>query len=287
MNTIVIGGSGFIGEYLCRALVQDGVISVIRPGMSEKEKIAGVRYEEIDLDKNFLDLKKIMNDADKIVWAVQPDIDRMKNILSVIKDFGNVKKIVYLSTLLVYSDSISKQNEGVVPEPETDYEKAKFEEEKILEEFVKNKNCQLCVARLGNVYGDVKNKGVINQLMLSLSNDAPFKLIGDGKNTRDYIFVEDAVSLLAGLLKTDDVSQIEKFNVSTGIGHSILDLIGLLEDIARKKIKILIEDRIDKSKSVLGDNQKVVEKLNLTPNFSLTEGLKKTYNNYSKHYKFN
>lgn len=287
MNTLVIGGSGFIGEYLCRALVQDGVISVTRPGMSEKEKIAGVRYEEIDLDKNFLDLKKIMNDVDKIVWAVQSDVKRMRNVLSVIKEFDNVKKIVYLSTLLVYSDSFSKQNEEAIPEPKTDYEKTKFEEEKKLEEFVKNKNCQLCIARLGNVYGDVKNKGVINQLMLSLLNNTPFKLSGDGKNARDYIFVEDAASLLAGLVKTDDASQIEKFNVSTSIGHSILDLIGLLEDVARKKIKILIEDRIDKSKSVLGDNQKVVEILNLAPNFSLTEGLKKTYNNYSKHYKFN
>jgi len=287
MNTLVIGGSGFIGEYLCRALVQDGVIAAVRPGMDEKEKIAGVRYGEIDLDKNYLELKKIMNEVDKIVWAIQPDIWRMQNILSVIKDFGNIKKIVYLSTLLVYPDSIRKQNEEAVPEPKTDYEKAKFGEEKVLEEFVKSKNCHLCIARLGNVYGDVKNKGVLNQLMLSLLNDTPFNLSGNGKNVRDYIFVEDAANLLAGLVKIDNASQIEKFNVCVGNGHSIYDLIGLLEDIACKKIKILSIDKIDKSKSVLGDNQKVAEVLNWAPNYGLTEGLKKTYNNYSKYYKFN
>ncbi len=287
MNTLVIGGTGFIGEYLCRALVQDGVIVVARPGMGEKEKIVGVLYEEIDLDKNFLELKKILNEVEKIVWAIQPDIERMQNILSVIEEFGNIKKIVYLSTLLVYPDSVHGQNEDVVTEPKTDYEKAKFEEEKILEEFVNNKNCHLCIARLGNVYGDVKNRGVINQLMLSLLNDTPFNLSGDGKNVRDYIFVEDAAGLLAGLVRIDNASQIEKFNVCVGNGYSISGLIGLLEDIASKKIKILSIDKIDKSKSVLGDNQKVAELLNWSPNYSLTEGLKKTYNNYSKYYKFN
>lgn len=287
MNTLVIGGSGFIGEYLCRALVQDGVISVVRSGMNEKEKIAGVRYEEIDLDKNFLELKKIMNEVDKIVWAVQPDIGRMKNILSVIKDFGNVKKIVYLSTLLVYSDSIRKQNEEAVPEPETDYEKTKFEEEKILEEFVKNKNCNLCIARLGNVYGDVKNRGVVSRLMASVFNLAPFELEGKGNSVRDYVFVEDVADLLpkmAGYLQT---RAVEIFNVGTGVGHSLIELIGLVESVAG--VKITIESRAGDTgqKSAIGSIAKVQNMLHFSPKFDLTNGLKKTYNNYSKHYKFN
>ena len=54
MNTLVIGGTGFIGEYLCRALVQDGVIVVARPGMDEKEKIERI-VQESEKEFNLLD----------------------------------------------------------------------------------------------------------------------------------------------------------------------------------------------------------------------------------------
>src|SRR3989339_1612492 len=100
MHTLVIGGTGFIGEYLCQELISEGeseIIAVSKPGFKKEEQTIRVRYEEIDLNTDFLALKKIMTEVNRIIWAIQPDIRRMKNILSVIQEFANLKKIVYLS----------------------------------------------------------------------------------------------------------------------------------------------------------------------------------------------
>lgn len=288
MNALVIGGTGFIGEYLCRELIKQGVqvTTVSLPGLAEEEKIASVRYEEIDLNTNFLGLKKIMSEVDMVILVIQPDIMRIKNIISVIANFNNVKKIVYLSTLLVYKDSLGIQNEDSKSDPRTDYEKKKYQEEEILTEFAQNNDKQLCVARLGNVYGDVKNKGVINNILLSLFEDKDFLINGSGGRLRDYIYVEEVGKILANLIVYEPTASKEVYNVCTGVGHTINQLVQYIEEITGHKVKVVNGEDEPQQKSVVGDNQKIVKILNFDLKNSLTEGLVITYNNYLKYYKF-
>lgn len=288
MNALVIGGTGFIGEYLCRELIKQGVkvTTVSLPDLIEEEKIVAVRYEWIDLNTDFLGLKKIMSEVDTVILAIQPDIVRMKNIISVIANFGNIKKISYLSTLLVYKDSLSIQNEDAEPDPETDYEKKKYQEEEILTEFAKKNAKQLCITRLGNVYGDVKNKGVVNNILLSLFEDKNFLINGRGGCLRDYIYVEDAGRILANLIVHKATASKEIYNVCTGVGYTINQLVQYIEEITGYKVKAVNGDDELQQKSVVGDNQKIAKIMNLESIYRLTEGLVKTYNNYLKHYKF-
>jgi UDP-glucose 4-epimerase len=283
MSTLVIGGTGFIGEYLCRELVQrkEKVIVVSRPGFAESEKIAGVQYKVIDLDVNPLDLKKIIGAVDRVVLALQPDVVRMKKLISIFSSADSIKKIVYLSTLLVYPDSVLKQNEDTEPAPWTEYEKNKYAEEKLLGDWAREKNYQLCIARLGNVYGDIKNKGVINGIILALLNNTLFEVDGDGKNLRDYIFVEDVANILSDLIINSSPEFARIFNVCTGHGSSVIDVIDDLEKITDKKVTKSFKTIAFKLKNVIGDNQKVFNLTNKAP-LSLTEGLKKAYNNYLK-----
>lgn len=282
MSTLVIGGTGFIGEYLCRELVQRGekVIAVSRPGSAETDQIVGVQYESIDLDANPLELKKLIGAVDKVVLALQPDVARMKKIISIFST-GNIKKVIYLSTLLVYPDSVLKQNEDTKPDPWTEYEKNKCEEEKLLEDLAKEKSYQLCIVRFGNVYGDVKNRGVINGIILALLNNVRFEVDGDGKNFRDYIFVEDVAKMLSDLVMNDSSEYAGIFNICTGLGNSVVDVIADLEEMANKKVSKSFKAVTFKLKNVIGDNQKILNITNKAP-LSLTEGLKKAYNNYLK-----
>lgn len=287
MRALVIGGTGFIGEYLCRELVSRGdeVVTVSLPGLPADEKITGVSYEEMNLNTDFLKLANILPAADTLILAIQPDADRLKNIISALATSESLKKIVYLSTILVYPDSENKQTELIIPEPKTDYEKEKFKEETMLRELVVGGGWQLAICRLGNVYGDVKNKGVVNNILTALFTDRPFLLNGDGENQRDYIYVGDVARQLAELSVYRLVEGVEIFNVCTGTGYTINQVIGRIEEISGRKLKRAAGEWQDKQKSVVGDNQKLVKILNFEPGFGLTEGLATTYNNYRKHYK--
>ncbi|MEK7644486.1 MAG: NAD(P)-dependent oxidoreductase [Patescibacteria group bacterium] len=287
MRALVIGGTGFIGEYLCRELISRGVevVTVCLPGLLPEEKIRGVSYEEMNLNTDFLKLTAIIPTVDTLILAIQPDAIRLKNIISLTANCESLKKIVYLSTVLVYPDSEDIQAESAISEPETDYEKEKFNEEMLLREFATGREWRLAICRLGNVYGDVKNKGVVNNILLALFDGRPFILNGNGENWRDYIYVGDVARQLAGLIAWGQAEGIGIYNICTGVGYTLNQVIGRIEEISGRRVEITPGERNSRQKSVVGDNQKLAKILNFEPSLGLTEGLEATYNNYLKHYK--
>ncbi len=287
MQVLVIGGTGFVGGYLCRDLVNCGkeVVAVHATELSKNEAIEGVCYQKIDLNNDFLSLKNILDDIEVVVIAVQPSSVRMGNIMMALESANGLKKIVYLSTLLVYPDSSQIHDEEVVPEPKTDYEKAKYEEEKLLKEFVDRNDIKLCIARLANVYGDVKNKGILNYILLALISNQQFIINGDGGQVRDYIFVGDVSRLLNAIVEFDQKEKIEVFNLCTGEGVSILDLIGLVEKVTYKKLNYRFGQSVFEKFSVIGDGSKLKNIIGQDLEYDLDLGIKKMYQKYLIFYK--
>lgn len=283
---LLVGGTGFIGQYLSHRLaVEDNDITVFHfSPLSRGKKIKGIRYCKVDLTQlsSLPLIKPLTESAGIIVIMTQPSPLIINNIISSIGPKNNLEKIVYLSSLLIYPDSPAKNNENIIPAPETDYEKNKYREELLISDFCKTSGIRLCIARLSNVYGDVQNKGIVNRIFSSLIEGTPLTIYGDGSNIRDYIFIEDAINLLKFLIFRDQKNSQEIFNICTGNGYALLDLIKAVEDIARAKISFINKDPVQEKKISIGDNQKILNSMHYKFEYNLTGGLRKSYNNYLK-----
>lgn len=272
----VVGGTGFIGDYLVRKLHEESkvLLSVFFRETQPNLRLSNVEYFQIGKAPD-----SVFRNIDCLVILTQPNLDSLKLLL---KKISGVKKIIYASTLLLYPDSqipVSEESEILSL---SDYEKGKADEEKILMDYAKNSDTKLVIARIANVYGDIKNKGVIQKIVNAAETGSDFSVNNEGSQVRDYVFVEDVADYLGSLIKYETQSFFEIFNICTGKGVSINQLLTYLEEITGKKIIRKSGTDVMEKGSIIGDNSKAVEALGFKPKFDIKSGLLKTYQNYLK-----
>lgn len=277
----VIGGTGFVGDYLTKELsgIQNIQLKVLYRNTLPSEKISAVEYIKIDIEIDKDRFYEILSETDCLIILSRPNV---KLIQSIVNSELKFKKIIYTSTLLIYPSSSNKQAEDAELIPASVYEKDKISEEKMLINFAESSGVKLTIARLTNVYGDVKNRAMIHWILKALVNDQDFKLNNQGTPVRDFIFVSDVAKYLTKLLFLKQDSVVEIFNVCTGQGFSINQVIEKAESIANKKLKIAKGDITQEKLSVIGDNSKIARATGFNPEFNLNSGLKKAYKNYLK-----
>jgi len=106
-----------------------------------------------------------------------------------------------------------------------------------------------------------------------LNNEPPF-IYGDGKQTRDFVYVKDVVN--ANILAAES-NATGVFNIANGKTITITELAKLIMKIANKNFKLMYKDvRSGDVKHSLADVSKAKEKLNYEPKFDLERGLKET-----------
>lgn len=282
MRILLLGGAGFIGEYLADKLICRKDCEVIvtckeKPSRTDSKNCC---YVKLNLERTSKKLERIINSSDIIVILTQPNSKIIENLISSINPKSHLKKILYLSSVLIYGNSSSNQDEKSTLDPATDYEKGKYEEEKKLSEFIKGKEIKLCIARLANVYGDVKNKGLINYIFLSVLNKKEMIINGKGDSIRDYIFIEDVANFLEFLVFFNQKSRKEIFNICTGKGYSVKKVIKEVEKELGKKIEIINGMPVDEKKKIIGNNKRIADLSGIKLKYGLTKGLNKTYKNY-------
>lgn len=282
MRILLLGGTGFIGEYLTDKLIcrKDCEVIVTCKEKPSRPNSKNCSYVKLNLERASKKLERIINSSDIIVILTQPNSKIIENLISSINPKSHLKKMLYLSSVLIYGNSSSNQDEKSALDPATDYEKGKYEEEKKLSEFIKGKEIKLCIARLANVYGDVKNKGLINYIFLSVLNKKEIKVNGKGDSIRDYIFIEDVANFLEFLVFLNQKSRKEIFNICTGKGYSVKKVIKEVEKKLEKKIKIINGMPVDEKKKIIGNNKKIADLSGIKLKYGLTKGLNKTYKNY-------
>lgn len=268
MNILLLGGTGFIGEYLAKNLSKRKDCQVSVAGRNDSLENNSYKKTEV------------------LVILTQPDENIMKGVVSFINTTTTLKKILYLSTFILYPDSVNKCNEEILPNPVSQYEKDKFQEELRLSEVIKNRDCKLSIVRLSNVYGDVKNAGIVNRLILSaLGKNDNLTIYGDSlSKTRDFIFIEDTANLIEFLIFHNQQNQREVYNICSGINANLGEVISQIERILNKKIVFTPGDPVEGEKRIICDNSKIRKLSNYQFKFDLVKGLEKTCRNYLNFY---
>jgi UDP-glucose 4-epimerase len=241
VRAIVTGGAGFIGSHVVEALLARGdevhVLDNLATGRREHVPDEAVLHKaDIRTDSaSVFDAVRpdacfhLAAQADVRVSVAQPDFDADVNVVGTIRVLeaarAHATKIVFAST----GGAIYGECDGPAPEdsprmPLAPYGTAKLAAEEYLQTYNRLYGSEHVVVRYANVYGPRQEAnlegGVVSIFMRELSGGGTPQIFGDGKQTRDFVYVGNVAQATLAALDADG----GVFNIGTGIETSVNEL---------------------------------------------------------------
>jgi UDP-glucose 4-epimerase len=304
MKIMITGGAGFIGSHLCDKYTgEDHTVICLDNFMSGnlvnvRHLLNNRNFKLIKGDVRDYDLlEKIMRDVDVVFHlAAQIHVDRSyiepkltydvnvmgtQNILEVAR-LHDVSRIIYASTSEVYGSAqyypIDEKHPLNAPHP---YGASKIAADRMCYAYIQTYGMNISIVRLFNIYGprqrDVGYGGVISIFTRRILNNMPPIIYGDGSQTRDYTYVNDAVSAYDSVLKQKEPIG-EPLNFGSGREETIIDLANMIIKYSGKKGEIKpvhIEPRIGEVQRLIADPGRAKKLLGWEPVTKLETGLEK------------
>lgn len=207
----IIGGSGFVGTNLCRALAlkqQDFEILDLKLSneFEDKCKIADVRDPQ-SLRASItgdvvINLAAVHRDdvQDKSQYQ-RTNVDGAANVATVCADLG-INKIVFTSSVAVYGFATPGTDENGEIKPFNEYGRTKYEAEKRLINWYEEGNRKLIIVRPTVIFGE-GNRGNVYNLFKQISSGV-FVMIGDGKNKKSMAYIGNVVEFLIQCIQSEE-----------------------------------------------------------------------------------
>jgi len=259
MRTLVTGGAGFIGSNLVDALLSRGdavtVVDDLSTGRRENLEgalAAGTKLVEADIRDRSAIEGVAVEAKPEVVFHLAAQIDVRKsvadpafdasinvggtaNVLEAAKA-GGARRVVFTSTGgAIYGEGEGQDlplAEDAPLAPEAPYGQSKFAGEGYLSLFERLYGLSTIPLRLGNVYGPRQDPlgeaGVIAIFCGRLREGKRPTVFGDGKQTRDYIYVGDVVAAALAAVESEATGPV---NIGTGIETDVLELVRLLGEL--------------------------------------------------------
>ncbi|MBI5682098.1 MAG: NAD-dependent epimerase/dehydratase family protein [Deltaproteobacteria bacterium] len=298
MRILVTGGAGFIGSNIVDEYVRDGhdvlVIDDLSTG-KEKNINSDATFHKIsicdeaieNIFKEFkpdvvnhhaaqMDVRKSVEDP---VFDARTNIIGMLNLLENSKRCG-VKKVIFASTGgAVYGEQERFPADEKHPTmPLSPYGVSKLAGEKYLYYYKANFGIDYCILRYANIYGPRQDPhgeaGVVAIFIQKMLKGEQPIINGDGKQTRDFVFVKDAAD---ANIKALSFSGSDVFNIGTGIEADVNYIFNELARFAGvhcKEVHVPAKDG-EQRRSVI-DAARAEKVLGWKPQVPLNEGLKET-----------
>jgi len=306
--TLVTGGAGFIGSHLVEELLKEGRKVVViddlstgrRENLPESENLTFIEGSITDWEtlKNLFKeypfktvfhlaaVASVQRSVEEPVYCHQVNFDGTLFLLEEAKRAG-VERFVFASSAAVYGDlpELPKREEMAV-KPLTPYAVDKYASERYAVNAASLYGLKATALRFFNVYGERQDpsspySGVISIFIDRIKRfkngeSVTIDVFGDGRQTRDFVYVKDVVSALL-LVEEREESSGEVYNVGTGRETSLLELLETLKEIAGElpPVKFLPPRPGDIKRSVADVTK--LKGLGYEPKFTLKEGLEKLW----------
>ncbi|MCX7973316.1 MAG: UDP-glucose 4-epimerase GalE [Candidatus Aminicenantes bacterium] len=314
MRILVTGGAGYIGCHTVKLLLEKGYEPIIFDNLStghaellpggiliqadlrEKFKIEEtIRQYKIEAVIHFAALIQVGESYENPKLYYSHNLITTLNLLEAMLEAG-VNKFVFSSSAAVYGQpQFIPITEDHPLNPVNPYGRTKAFIEKIIEDLGRAHNLNYVSLRYFNAAGaDLDGRRgelhnpethLIPNLMLHLLNKRPyFELYGhdfptpDGTAIRDYIHVLDLAEahvLALELLGKEKIHEV--FNLGTGQGYSVKEIISLVEQITGKKVNLVIKPKRQGDVPILmASKEKAIKKLHWQPRYSDIETIIKS-----------
>ncbi|MFT3885350.1 MAG: GDP-mannose 4,6-dehydratase [Flavobacteriales bacterium] len=310
METILVtGGAGFIGSHVCEALLSAGLgvrcfdsLITGKPGnvahLEGKPGFAFVQGDIGDLDA----LAKALEGVQRVVHLAalgsvprsiaDPLATEAANLTGTLALFescrrAGVRRVVYASSSSVYGDSPAlPKKEGQEGNPLSPYAVTKVMDEAYARLYFEQHGLEVIGLRFFNVFGERQDPegpyaAAIPKFIRSFLQHQPPVLNGDGRQTRDFTYVGNAVQAVRCSLDATDPAALGKvFNIAYG---STCDLLSLVEQLKERLVGIdpaiagvgveHAPERAGDVRASLADISKARRLLGFDPRYSLAQGL--------------
>jgi len=299
MRVLVTGGAGFIGSHLADALVARGdAVEVVddmstgRPGRVPEQAVVhkiGVADASAltALAADFAPalICHLAGRIDVRSAVTHPAEDAHANIIGTVNVLEAARsvgaRVLFSSTgAVIYGrDAPIPSMEDVLPLPESPYGVAKHCAEQYILLYNRLHGTRHAVLRFANVYGPRQDPaglaGVVAIYCARALAGEPPVIYGDGRQTRDYVYVADAVS---AFLAAADSDRPGTWNIGTGIEVSVLELIRVISDVAGYRLDPVFAPRRpgELLRGALAP-ERARRDLGWTPATSLAEGIGRVY----------
>ena len=298
-RSVVTGGAGFIGSNLVdhlvridhKVIVLDNFVSGKKANLAHHKK-KDVKIIRVDISKS-KNLDKYFKKVDYVfhlagLAEIIPSIKNPKkyfntNVLGTLKVVeaakrAGVKKLIYAASSSCYGSPknlpTSEKEKIDVKHP---YGLTKFLGEQLVLKYATNFNMPNISFRFFNVYGPRLNmsgqySAVFGNFLKQKKNNKPLTIVGDGKQTRDFIHVDDLTNAFIKVAKSRLVNKI--YNLGSGKEISINKIANLFGGK-----KTFIPKRPREPKRSLANISKIKKDINWKPTITIQEGIKRLLNN--------
>lgn len=303
---LVTGGAGFIGSHVTARLVERGhavrVVddlstgseSNLRPVASEIEFVRGdlcdphVSRAAVDGIDVVFHLAALASVPASLVdpWACHAaNVNGTMRLLEACAR-ANVQRVVYSSSSSVYGDTpVVDKTEAAEPEPRSPYAASKLAGEQYVLAFARAGVLEGVALRYFNVFGPRQTPGsayaaVVPNFLQAALEQRPAEVYGDGRQTRDFIYVDNVVdaNLLAAFTPAAAVNGWV-VNVGAGRRTSLLDLIDAIGGVVGRPLDYTLQvTRAGDVRDSLASIERARRVLGFEARVSLEEGLRHTWN---------
>ncbi len=314
-NFLVTGGAGFIGSHIVSYLLHHGAGRVrvldnyltgfkknIEPFLDNPafELIEGdicdyntciAACKDIDYVSHQAALGSVPRSIKDPVTSNEVNVSGFLNMITAAKDAG-VKSFVYASSSSVYGDEPNLPKvEKRVGNPLSPYAVTKKTNELYADVFAKLYGLKVVGLRYFNVFGprqdpDGPYAAVIPLFVSGILKRSPVYINGDGEQTRDFTFVENAVQAnVRGMLATNEAAFGEVYNVAVGENFSVNFLFEAIRNLLESDHEATYrEPRSGDIRNSLADISKANQLLGYTPTQRFMDGLEQTVSYFKKMY---
>ena len=316
---LVTGGLGFIGSNLIKLLIKkkNKVINIDKVTYASnfyntKEFLKNQNYKFVKCDlNNKKKLRQIIGIFKPNVifnLAAETHVDRSIdgpknfissniigtfNLLEIIRTLKNKTKLIHISTDEVYGDVLTgRSKEDDSYKPSSPYSASKASSDHLVYSYIRTFNIPAIVTNCSNNYGPRQHpEKLIPKLIYNILNNKELPIYGKGKNSREWIYVDDHCE---ALIKVSKVGKLGEFyNIGSNYNLDNITVVKKLLHVAKKKIKIgnkvkiiFVKDRPGHDMRYAIDSSKIKNKLKWKPKINFLNGLEKTFKWYFDNQKY-
>ena len=316
-KVIVTGGSGFIGSNLVNFLIKKKLFVINIDKLTYPSNIFNLknkrnyRFYKLDIN-NQKKLKKIISKyRPKAIFnlAAETHVDRsidgpknfitsnifgIFNVLEVIRDLKRKKintKLIHVSTDEVYGDikKGERSDEKFSYNPSSPYSASKASADHLINSYIRTYKINAVISNCCNNYGPYQfPEKLIPKIILNALNNKKLPIYGNGRNSREWIHVQDHCKALFMLYLKGKNG--ESYNIGSGINYTNVNLVKEIIKIFNKEnIKIgskskitFVKDRPGHDLRYALNSKKILKKLGWKSEIAMLEGLLQTIKWYNQ-----
>ncbi|WP_416150583.1 NAD-dependent epimerase/dehydratase family protein [Salipaludibacillus sp. HK11] len=303
MRILVTGAGGFIGSSLCEELLKNPDVDVTgidfflghtKKSIAKRNIIDLLKHPRFQfIEKNLLQLDdfKLLKNIDYVYhlagipgvrssWGedfkkyADHNIIMTQRLLEACRIYP-VRKFIFASTSSVYGEQKGMVSERVQTKPLSPYGMTKLACEHLCHIYNKNFQIPTVILRYFTVYGPKQRTDMaFHKFIKSILEDKPIVIYGDGKQTRDFTYIDDCTKATASVVFANNVIG-ETINIGGKERASVLEIINILEEIFNKQIIITHHaESKGEPKHTWADISKAQLLLNYSPQVPLKDGIK-------------